>query len=293
MNIPPPLRSGLIGRGIGSSRSPRIHELEAEALGLALSYALIDFSELAREDAQLGETVGVLVDSGWLGSNVTFPFKQAVMAHCESLSQAAAVLGAVNTLVFRDGKVHGENTDWVGFTWLIERDIGSIAGQRIAQVGAGGAGSATAYALARLGAGEIALHDPAEGRAEELAARLAPCFPACQFTTAADPAAAISTSAGVVNATPVGMASLPGQPFAASLLEPGQWLADIIYFPLETALLAAARQRGHKVANGVSMVVGQAAEAFRLMTGHEPDRERMLARLHAEIAVERNSGETA
>jgi shikimate dehydrogenase len=212
------------------------------------------------------------------------------MAHCDSISEAAEALGAVNTLVFRNGAIHGENTDWLGFTWLVEREIGAVTGQRVAQVGAGGAGSATAYALARLGVGELVLQDPAEGRAAELAARLGPLFPSCTFRVADDTAKAIAGSAGVVNATPIGMASLPGVPFAPSLLEPAQWLTDVIYFPLATELLAAARGAGHRTANGISMVVGQAAEAFRLFTGHVPDRERMLARLHEEIAAERRSG---
>lgn len=285
--------AGLIGRGIMASRSPRIHEAEAEALGFHLSYSVVDFTELGRDDNLLGETVRDLAARGWLGSNVTFPFKQSVMAHCDSLSEAASKLGAVNTLVFRNGKVHGENTDWLGFTWLVEREIGPIDGQRIAQIGAGGAGSATAFALARLGAREVVLHDPAADRAEALAARLTSYFPACRFSVAGDPETAIAASQGVVNATPVGMASLPGLPFPPSLLEAGQWVADIIYFPLETKLLAAARQRGHTIANGVSMVVGQAAGAFHLFTGREPDRERMLARLETEIAAERNMGDAA
>jgi shikimate dehydrogenase len=293
MPIASTLQAGLIGRGIGSSRSPRIHEAEAAALGTSMNYRLIDFTALELDDAELAQIVRKHNDLGHTGSNVTFPFKQAVMSSCDTLSDAATILGAVNTLVFRDGRVRGENTDWVGFTWLIEREIGSVAANRIAQVGAGGAGSATAFALARLGASEVALHDPSPGRAKALAARLTPHFPDCRFTVWSDAAGAIAASHGVVNATPVGMASVPGLPFDPALLEPGQWLADIIYFPLETNLLGAARRSGHKVANGVSMVVGQAAEAFRLMTGLEPDRERMLARLDAEIAAERRLGDAA
>lgn len=286
-------RSGLIGRGITASRSPRIHQAEAAAHGTAMVYELLDSTELGRADSELGAWVRHLADAGYCGCNVTFPFKQAVIEHCDNLSEAAAALGAVNTLVFENGSVRGENTDWVGFTWLIEREFGNIAATRIAQVGAGGAGSATAFALARLGAGEVALFDPDFDRANSLADRLATRFPNCRFVACASVNEAISGSSGVVNATPVGMISVPGLPFDPALLQPGQWLADIIYFPLETRLLAAAARTGHKVANGISMVVGQAAEAFRLMTGLEPDRERMLARLQAEIASERRMGDAA
>lgn len=278
---------------ICASRSPRIHEAEAAAHGIALRYALYDFTALGLDDDELRAKTAALRAQGLAGLNVTFPFKQAVMDCCDTVSVAAQSLGAVNTIVFRDGAIHGENTDWLGFRWLIEREIGSIAGQRVAQVGAGGAGSATAYALAGLGAAEVILHDPVPQRAEELAERLLACFPQCRFQVAESAQVAIAGSQGVVNATPVGMASLPGLPFDPALLTPGQWIADIINFPLETKLLGQARAMGHTVANGVSMVVGQAAEAFRLITGFEPDRARMLARLGEEIAAERTSGEAA
>jgi shikimate dehydrogenase len=277
---------GLLGRGIGKSRSPAIHEAEARALGLPLAYRTIDFTALGLDDDALAATVRFCAGAGFSGCNVTFPFKQAVLGLCDSLSEAASAQGAVNTLVFRDGGIRGENTDWVGFTWLVEREFGDVAGSTVAQIGAGGAGSATAFALARLGAGRVRLYDPASDRARELARRLAPHFPLCRFEVVEHAAQAIDGSAGVVNATPVGMEAMPGMPFDPAAMVPGQWLADIIYYPLETQLVAQARARGHKATNGVSMVVGQAAEAFRLITGTMPDRERMLARLLGEIARE-------
>jgi shikimate dehydrogenase len=223
---------------------------------------------------------------GFSGCNVTYPFKQQVMASCTSLGDAAAALGAVNTLVFADGEIRGENTDWQGFCWLVELEFGAVAGQRIAQIGAGGAGSATAYALARLGVSQMLLYDPTPGRAAELAARLSPSFATCRFVPCESAGHAINKADGVVNATPVGMEKLPGTPFPPALMQSGQWLADIIYAPWETDLLGAARRQGQKTANGASMVVGQAAEAFRFITGAQPDRARMLARLLAAIASE-------
>ncbi|MEO0318274.1 MAG: hypothetical protein RL404_1951 [Pseudomonadota bacterium] len=285
--------TGLIGRGIGESRSPRIHESEAAAHDVPLAYRLVDFTALGRPDDDLADMVHLLAGIGFSGCNITFPFKQAVLPLCDDLSEAANALGAVNTLTFQNGTIRGENTDWVGFAWLIEREVGSVDGATIAQVGAGGAGSATAYALARLGARNVVLFDPQPGRAAELAARLATHFPACAFTPAETAEAAITEADGVVNATPVGMSSVPGVPFDPALMSPSQWLADIIYFPLETQLLAAARRNGQRVANGVSMVIGQAAEALRLITGITPDRERMLARLEAEIAAERAGAKAA
>ncbi len=283
-----PFLAGLIGRNIGASRSPAIHEGAASALGLSLAYRLFDFQALGWPDEDLPRAVALLQHLGFAGSNVTFPFKQQVVGLCDTLGAEAATMGAVNTLVFAGGKVHGENTDWLGFSWLISREFGDIAGASVAQIGAGGAGAATALALARRDVAEVALHDPEPGRAEALAARLAPHFPKVRFISAQDAATAISGRDGIVNATPVGMASIPGTAFDPGLMTSRQWFADIIYFPLETEMLRRARENGQRTANGVSMVVGQAAEAFHMFTRNAPDREQMLARLLAQIERERS-----
>lgn len=276
----------LLGRGIGATRSPQIHEEEAAALGIPLVYRAADFTALGLKDADLARMVHLLAGMGYSGSNVTVPFKQSVLPLCDTLSEAAATLGAVNTLVFRNGQIRGENTDWVGFSWLIEREFGDVTGATVAQIGAGGAGSATAYALAQLGAKQVVLFDPDQKKAQALVDRLTPHFPACHFALAQSAEKAVAGCEGVVNATPVGMASIPGLPFPPDCMSRNQWLADIIYFPLETELLAAARRNGQTVANGVSMVIGQAAEAFRLITGVQPDRNRMLTKLLDTIASE-------
>ncbi|PKB13493.1 shikimate dehydrogenase [Novosphingobium kunmingense] len=281
---------GLIGRGIAASRSPRIHEDAGRGLQIPLAYRLVDFAALGLGDEELPRIVSLLRGIGFSGCNVTFPFKQAALALCDSLSSDAATLGAVNTLVFRDGTVRGENTDWVGFSWMIEREIGDVRGAMVAQVGAGGAGSATAYALAHKGVKELRLFDPDSNRSAELANRISTAFPECRLTVADDAAEAIAGAAGVVNATPIGMASLPGVPFDPALMHGDQWLADIIYFPLQTQLLSAAKANGQRVANGVSMVIGQAAEAFRHFTGLTPDREHMLARMLGVLDAEQHPG---
>ncbi len=272
---------GLLGRGIGASGSPTIHQTEARELGLALAYELVNFDERELSDCQLGETVRALAASGWTGCNITHPFKQQVLAICDDLSDEANALGAVNTVTFREGRIRGDNTDWIGFRWMIERKIGRVEGTAVAQVGAGGAGSATAYALGQMGVRELALFDPSSARAHALVARLAPVFPKCHFVVCNSAANAISGRPGIVLSTPVGMAAHPGAPFPPEIMQDDQWLADIIYFPRETPLLAAARAKGMRAVNGIAMVVGQAAKAFRLFTGHEPDRERMLAKLEA------------
>jgi shikimate dehydrogenase len=170
---------------------------------------------------------------------------------------------------------------------MLNRDIGNVAGASVAQIGAGGAGAATALALAKQKVGRLALYDPDAGKADALVARLVDHFPEVEFAVCRNSKHAIAGADGIVNATPVGMVALPGVPFDPALMSAHQWLADIIYFPLETELLAAARRNGQTVTNGISMVIGQAAEAFRLVTGVEPDKNRMLTRLLDVIAAER------
>ena len=284
-----PTLTGLIGRSIGASRSPAIHEGAASALGASLAYRLVDFQALGWADDELPRAIAMLRQLGFAGCNVTYPFKQQALACCDTLGREAELMGAVNTLVFAEGKVHGENTDWRGFSWLVSREIGDIAGASVAQVGAGGAGAATTLALARSKVAEIALYDPEIERAETLATRLSPHFPEVRFICPPDAETAIKGRDGIVNATPVGMAAVPGTPFAPELMSPGQWLADIIYFPLETELLRHARLNGQRVTNGISMVVGQAAEAFHLFTGQVPDRDQMLERLLNEISDEKRA----
>jgi shikimate dehydrogenase len=283
----------LIGRSIGASRSPAIHENEAAALGLPLAYRIIDFDRLGWNNDEMSRALELLRQLGFCGTNITFPFKQSAARLCTSLGSEAAMLGAVNTLHLSANGVHGENTDWLGFAWMIEREFGSIKGESVAQIGAGGAGSATALALARSGVAEVALFDPEAERAEELCARLAPHFANTRFMVCSDAESAVVGRNGIVNTTPVGMAKIPGTPFDPSLMKPDQWLADIIYFPLETRLLRHARDNGQRCANGVSMVIGQAAAAFDIFTGVVPDRERMFKRLQSDIEHEASSKEIA
>lgn len=266
---------GLIGRGIARSASPQIHEVEAAALGLPLTYRLVDFDVLGLDDEALGPTLDFLSGIGLAGVNITHPFKQMVIALLDEVDQVAAALGAVNCVRFYNGRKIGSNSDWIGFGWLLESELTGAAMDRVAQLGAGGAGSATAYALLNAGVGTLLLVDPMHDKASALADRMGQLFPSARVAAVVEPAQAIAGADGVVQTTPVGMAGHPGLPFDPALLETGQWIADIIYFPRETALVAAARERGLRAVGGEAMVIGQAAEPFRLFTGLVPDKTRM------------------
>ncbi|GAA1005930.1 shikimate dehydrogenase [Acrocarpospora pleiomorpha] len=268
---------GLIGSGIGPSLSPPLHEREAAFLGLRYLYRLIDIDELGVSGDAVGELVRTARRFGFDGLNVTHPCKQAVIEHLDGLSPDAATLGAVNTVIFEGDRGIGHNTDWTGFAQAFARGLPDARTRRIVQLGAGGAGAAVAYALLTLGADHITLVDAEPARARALAARFGEGRVGAALP--ADLPRLMPDADGLVHATPTGMAHHPGLPLPAELLHPDLWVADIVYRPLRTELLREAEVRGCRTLNGGGMVVFQAAQAFRLFTGREPDAERMFAHL--------------
>ncbi|WEJ60499.1 shikimate dehydrogenase [Devosia sp. FJ2-5-3] len=269
------VRIGLLGRGIGSSLSPIMHETEGRRLGLDYNYDLIDFDRLNLEDIDLDAVLAEAQAQGYAGVNVTYPFKQAVLVLLDGLSPEAAAIGAVNTVVFRDGVRTGHNTDCWGFAESFRRGLPSASLSRVLQIGAGGAGVAVARALVQLGVGEINIVDADQAKASSLAAQLVEESVAA---TALPPDALPEILArvdGVVNATPVGMEKYPGTPFDPALLAGHQWVADIIYFPRRTHLLQQAAELGCPTLPGGGMAIYQAVRAFQLFTGLEPDPAEM------------------
>lgn len=269
--------TGLIGAAIGKSRSPVLHQSEAAAHGKVGLYRLIDLDVLGLGPDALPELLTSAERFGFSGLNITYPCKQAVMAHLHELSPHAEALGAVNTVVLRDGRRTGHNTDWSGYAESLRTDLPGADLSRVVLFGTGGAGAAVAYALLMSGVGQLSLVDTDTDRASALAAQLGPRFPNADVSVAASAREAVREAAGLVNATPVGMDKFPGTPFPAEWIETRHWVSDIVYFPLVTALLAAARERGCRTLDGSGMNVHQAAEGFRLMTGLIPSPERLRA----------------
>jgi shikimate dehydrogenase len=270
------IRTGLIGCAIQASGSPAMHMAEAAELGLKLRYDLFDL-DLRQGGTRAFATVLDEVQSNeYAGVNITHPCKQLALGFVQEVSKDARALGAINTIVFEGGRRIGHNTDWSGFAHSFQRGLPGTRIGRILQLGAGGAGSATAYALLIMGAGHLQLYDAAPGRAQQLCAQLAPLFGADRVSVAASIEGTLADCDGLVNSTPVGMAKYPGTPLPIRLLRPDLWVAEVVYFPLETELLRAARSLGCRVVDGGGMAVFQAAEAFRLFTGRQPDIERML-----------------
>ncbi|MBG0560402.1 shikimate dehydrogenase [Actinoplanes aureus] len=265
------LRCGLVGAGIGASLSPALHEVEARHHGLDLSYTLFDVD-------RLGQVLDEAERDGFAGLNVTHPFKQQVIEQLDHLSPQARAIGAVNTVVFRDGERHGHNTDAYGFTEAFRATLPDAATGHVVQLGAGGAGAACAHSLLGLGVERLTIVDPDADRRAELAGRLG----AAHVATATP--GLLASADGLVNASPIGMHHHPGLPLPAELLHRRLWVVDIVYMPLVTELLRAARAAGARAVGGTAMCAYQAAAAFQLFTGLTPDTARMLDHLDVILA---------
>jgi shikimate dehydrogenase len=254
-----------------------MHVREAAAHGLTAEYRLFDLDVLGLSAADLPHLLQQAQAEGFRGLNITHPCKQAVLAHVDEVSEHAGALGAVNTVVFSGGRRVGHNTDWWAFGESVRRGLPGASLERIALFGAGGAGAATAYAVLSMGAGEVRVVDPDDQRSASLASSMRAVFGTVRARVCPDAASALHEATGVIHATPTGMASYPGLPFPASLLGTDQWLAEVVYFPLETQLLHEARARGLQAIDGSGMAVYQAVQAFELFTGRPADAGRMRA----------------
>jgi shikimate dehydrogenase len=272
----PSLLCGLIGKDIQSSFTPKMHMREGEAQGMRYVYRLVDMTVLGLEVDALPELLTAAQRMGFDGLNITFPCKQAVIPHLDDLSEEARALGAVNTVVLKGGRRIGHNTDCSGYGEAFRRQMADAKKSRVVQMGAGGAAAAVAFALLSSGVGELTIFDIEAERAHELAAKTSAHFGRGRAVPGEDIVAAVKAADGLVNTTPVGMEKLPGMPVPAEVLRPDLWVSEIIYFPLETKLLKHARALGARTIDGGGMAVFQAAAAFRLFTGIEPDSARMF-----------------
>lgn len=269
--------TGLIGAEIQGSRSPAMHMREADAQGLRLVYRLFDLQADGRSHDDLPRIVDAVEATGFAGVNVTHPFKQRVIPLLHELSAEARQIGAVNTVLLQNGRRIGHNTDWSGFAESFTRTLGQARTNKVVQIGAGGAGAATAVAMLHLGCRDLTIHDSSAERAADLVTRLAGDFPDAKLTALSEaPVDVLKTADGLVNATPIGMDGHPGMPVSEDWLRSEMWVADVVYFPLETQLLRAAKARGCATLNGGGMAVFQAARAFDLFTGRSADRARMV-----------------
>ncbi|MFT4084153.1 MAG: shikimate dehydrogenase [Nocardioides sp.] len=284
--MPDPYLVGLIGNGVTPSLTPAMHMREAAAHGIGYAYRTIDLTELGLPPESVGDLVRSARRAGYDALNITHPCKQLVIGHLDRLDPTARRLGAVNTVIFDhdefgEPEAVGYNTDTSGFAAALRTGLPDAAIDQVVQLGAGGAGTAVADALLSQGVDRLTVVDLDAARREGLATQLLARFPEARVE-ASHPdklAVLLAEADGLVNCTPMGMADHPGLPLDAGLLDPHLWVADIVYRPLDTALLGAARAAGCRTLHGGHMAVYQAVDAFRLITGIEPDAARMLTHL--------------
>jgi shikimate dehydrogenase len=283
--------TGLVGAGITESLSPALHEREAALLGFEYSYVLFDLDKLGRAPEDVGEVVRQACHDGLRGLNVTHPCKQLVVSELDRLAPEAAALGAVNTIVFGEQGMVGHNTDATGFREAFERRLPGAGIERVVLLGAGGAGSAVAYAILALGARQLVVLDADEERAAGLASALAPRFDrrVVQAGRLDDIRALLGEADGLIHATPTGMDGHPGIAVPAELLDEHLWIAELVYLPAETELLRVAREQGCRTLDGAAMVALQAAGSLELFTGARADRDRMLRHVDALFAERRST----
>lgn len=282
--MPAPGRVVLLGDPVDHSLSPVLHGAAFRAAGIPARY----LARRVRPD-ELPQAVAALRDPDVLGANVTIPHKEAVLPLLDALAQEARAIGAVNTIVRRaDGGLEGHNTDAEGF-WVPLAAAGG-PGPRAVLFGAGGAARAVAYALLRRSRAplELALVARNSARAEALAADLAPLAAPDRRLVVVAPKEArpyVRRASLLVNATPLGMHPRPeGTPWSdPSDFGAHQLAYDLVYVPRRTRFLAEAAARGARTLDGLAMLLGQAAEAFRLWTGRPMPTE--AARMALEEAL--------
>jgi shikimate dehydrogenase len=274
-DLAPSCLIGLIGDGIQQSRTPGMHMREGALQGLRYVYNLIDTDKLKLGQKDLPDLLTAAERMGYNGLNITYPFKQTVIPLLDELSPDAKALGAVNTVVLKDGKRVGHNTDWYGFYEGFVRALPDVPKRRAVQIGAGGAGAAVAHAACKLGIEELSIYDIDPAKAAHEVDALNARFGAGRARQVKDLKASIAEADGLIHCTPTGMKKLPGMAIPADYLRADLWVAEIVYFPLVTELIRTAKTLGCRVADGGGMAVFQAVEAFRLFTGITPNAERM------------------
>lgn len=266
----------VIGSPVEHSLSPVIHNAAFEALGLDWSYFAVSVPQ-----GRAGDALAAMRSLHLAGLSVTMPHKAATAAGVDVLTERAEALGAVNCVAWRGTQLEGDSTDGPGFLDSLRVDHGwDPSGRRAVVLGAGGAARAVIAALAEAGATEVAVVARRPDRAAHAAGLAGSVGRVAEHDAVAD-------AELLVNATPVGMGDDRAVPVRPDLLRTGQVVVDLVYDPVETGLLLAARERGALPVNGVGMLVHQAAHAFRRWTGEDPPVEVMSAAAVAALATHR------
>lgn len=278
----PKLLLGLIGVNIMKSLSPAMHQAEGAHHGLNVFYHLIDLANLSQSAQALPTGNDALPNlfhtaqqMGFAGLNITYPCKQAVIPLIDEVALDAAAIGAVNTVVFKNGKSYGYNTDCSGYSIALKEKLGARPLGRVVLVGTGGAGAAVAHGIMALGATHLTLVDTDVAKAQGLALNIATHYGIDKVAAATDAKDALTHADGLVNATPLGMAGIGGMCVPAEWIQSKHWVSDVVYSPLVTPMLQTAQDKGCTTIGGDGMNLWQAVKAFELFTGKQGNAQRM------------------
>lgn len=258
------LTLGLIGEGIGQSKSPDLHQRLGRLVGIDTHYQLID--ALEEPDFDFVATVQRVRAAGYRGVNVTFPFKEAALRLAEHAGEGARRVGSANTLLFDADGIRAENTDYTGFVSAYQYSLGERPVGRVLLIGAGGVGRAVACGLGELGVEELLVVERDSARGAALVAHLLGLGINARFVSAAEGQAALALCSGLVNCTPVGHRNHPGCPVDTSPLSADHWVFDAVYIPAHTELLQAAAAAGSALLSGVDLFAFQGIDAYRLFS---------------------------
>lgn len=257
---------GIFGYPIGHSLSPLMHNTAFAHHGIDAVYL-----PFAVHPAQVESAVKAVAALHIRGVNVTIPHKQAVMPWLDTLAPEARLIGAVNTIHLQDGRLHGYNTDGLGFLRSLEEAGGTVVGRTVLLLGAGGAARAIAVQLCLAGIRRLYLSNRTLARAEELASFLKQHLPQTDISVVAMGASSLATHLPhtdiVVNATAVGMHADDPMVLPLTTLRPQHLVCDIVYRPLHTPLLRLAQDQGAQTVDGLGMLLHQGATAFEIWTG--------------------------
>ena len=263
------VRLGLIGDNIADSQAPRLHRLAGELHGISVRYDLL-------VPAEVGLGFDALFDrcesGGYQGINVTHPYKERAAARVEIESPLVRAMGAVNLVRFHSDRQRGFNTDYTGFLSAWRARFGTDTPGIVCQVGAGGAGKAIGFALARLGAEAIRIVDVDRSRARAFAGSLRAAYPGLTAAEFASPDDAAAAARGLVNCSPIGMVGHDGTPIPRRLMSGAAWAFDAVYTPMHTRFLTDAEAAGLDVLSGYELFFHQGADGFEIFVGGTVDR---------------------
>lgn len=262
----PTIRVGLIGDNIAASRSPALHRLAGQMCGLDVRYDLLVPRKLSLD---FDATFDRARDGGYRGLNITYPYKEKVLARVSIDDPLVRSIAACNTLVFEGRSAAGMNTDYSGFLGAYRSNFGVTPPGCVAMAGCGGVGKAIGFALAGLGAATLHLFDTDPSKAEKLKQALAGAYPDLDVEIARSIAQACEAVDGLVNCTPSGMVGIGGTAFPDAALRGRGWAFDAVYTPMDTPFLLAARAAGLSIMGGYELLLYQGVACFRIFTGRE------------------------